>query len=249
MGSVFCFVHRLIVCAYAQTEYMVKMGAKTGVKTLKYLVVISSLGGVLFSLITAEYDGYSRWWRRLMYFTAQSNIWIGCTALLLLLFSDRMGATTQRRIYVLKYSFTVSITLTGLVFCGLLAPFADEGYVPWTIPNLLTHVFTPVFAAADFFLDGAQPWITKKQRLICLLPPLAYCFFASAACGLNIDFGRGENYPYFFLNYRSPSGVFGFSAQRPFFMGEFYWLAILSILVWGIAALYAQISNRLRRKK
>lgn len=227
---------------------MTEISRKTPSKTAKILVAVCSLGGVVFSLFRAKNDGYSHWGRRLLYFTAQSNIWIGAIMLILLLFPRKFqDGKWGKRLYALKYNFTVSITVTGLVFCGLLAPFSDEGYVPWTFVNLLTHVFSPAFAIADFYLDEMQPPITKKQVFYSLLPPLIYCAFASVVGALEVDFGRGVPYPYFFLNYRSPAGFFGFSDQRPFFVGEFYWLAALAIVVLAIALLYAHTRNPRRK--
>lgn len=215
---------------------------------LKFATAISALGGVLLSLIYASADGYTHWAKRLMYFTAQSNLWLGFTfvALLVLpLLKEEKAVVWQPRLYFLKYIFTVSITMTGLVFCLLLAPFCDENYRPWTLPSLLTHVFSPVFAVVDLFVDPRRILLTKKQVWLCALPPVLYFFPASILCVLNADFGRGVPYPYFFLNYRSPAGVFGFSNEFPFFMGSFYWMALFSIVVIGLGFLYA----RLIRKK
>ena len=215
---------------------------------LKFATAISALGGVLLSLIYARADGYTHWAKRLMYFTAQSNLWLGFTfvALLVLpLLKEEKAVVLQPRLYLLKYIFTVSITMTGLVFCLLLAPFCDENYRPWTLPSLLTHVFSPVFAVVDLFVDPRRIPLTKKQVWLCALPPVLYFFPASILCVLNADFGRGVPYPYFFLNYRSPAGVFGFSNEFPFFMGSFYWMALFSIVVIGLGFLYA----RLIRKK
>lgn len=211
----------------------------------KILTIGCAFGGVFLAMLTASASGYTHWTRRLLYFTAQSNLWMGITELALLVFLwKKQGAKAHKQreiLYLLKYIFTVSITLTGLVFCGLLAPFCGEEYKPWTAANFLTHVFAPFFAVVDFFVDERQPFISLKQSLYCLIPPLLYSVLASTLCYFNVDFGRGKTYPYFFLNYRSPAGIFGFSNKRPFFMGEFYWLVLLALLVWGIAWLYARL--------
>lgn len=213
---------------------------------LKYLTVAASLGGVLLSLIYARQDGYSHWGRRLLYFTAQSNIWLGLTFLFILLlpFKKKNTALWKERLYLLKYIFTVSITITGLVFCTLLAPFADEGYRPWVLCNLLTHVFSPLFAIADFFFDPYRIPLKKKQIFLAAIPPLLYFSLASVLSVTHTDFGRGVNYPYFFLNFSSPAGIFGFSPVFPFFIGSFYWIALLSLVFLFFAYLYARWSNR-----
>ena len=231
---------------------MRKTSLKNLSKIAKILTIGSSLGGVALAVLTASASGYTHWASRLLYFTAQSNIWMGLTAFVLLCFPRNKTAFQMgkgwKTAYALKYVFTVSITLTGLVFCGLLAPFCGDEYKPWTTANFLTHVFAPAFAVLDFFLDENQPFVSKKQTLCCLIPPLLYSVLASTLCYFGVDFGRGKTYPYFFLNYRSPAGIFGFSRERPFFMGEFYWLVLLGLLVWGIAWLYARLYNAIWRK-
>lgn len=207
---------------------------------LKICTVLSAFGGVLLSLVCAQRDGYSHWGRRLLYFTAQSNLWIGGWFLLLLALKGKLGEKGERRLYLWKYAFTVSITVTGLVFCFLLAPFSDESYRPWTVCNLLTHIVTPVLAVVDFFTDGYRLELKKGQVFLPVLPPLCYMIFAGFLGALNTDFGRGVPYPYFFLNYRSPAGVFGFSAEKPFFIGSFYWIVAFALVVLGIAVLYAR---------
>ena len=62
---------------------------------------------------------------------------------------------------------------------------------------------------------------------------------------LNWDFGNGRNYPYFFLNWTSPAGVFGFGGGE-YFMGTFWWILVLIALVFGIALAYAAILKRVR---
>ena len=235
----------LFSCGFVKTIFMTKKLTLP----LKYLTVFSSLGGVALSLIFAKQDGYSHWSKRLLYFTAQSNIWIGVTFLLIIL-SPLKKKNTERwsaRLYLLKYIFTVCITMTGLIFCCLLAPFADENYHPWKIYNLLTHVFTPAFAIADLFLDGRGIAIDKKGVLLALSPFLGYSFIASVLGFTQTDFGRGVPYPYFFFNYTSPAGVFGFSNAHPFYVGSFYWLVLFGAITIGIAYLYATWLNKKRR--
>ena len=217
---------------------------------LKLLTAISALGGVLLSLIQATRDGYSHWTRRLLYFTAQSNIWIGVVCLILafaplLHFSE----VWMKRLYVLKYVFTVSITITGLVFCTLLAPFADESYHLWVLSGYMTHVFSPALAIADYFVDDYPFHPQTKHVYLSILPPLIYFIFTMAFSGLKVDFGHGEFYPYYFLNFRSPAGFFGFSTQAPFFIGSFYWVILFSALVLFIAWGYAKLSPAHKKTK
>jgi hypothetical protein len=217
---------------------------------LKLLTLLSAFGGVALSLVFSKQDGYSHWSKRLLYFTAQSNIWIGVT-FLLILFLPLKKKNAERyaaRLYLFKYIFTVCITMTGLIFCCLLAPFADENYHPWTGYNLLTHVFTPFFAIADLFLDDRPIAIDKKGIALSLAPFLAYSLLASVLGLARTDFGRGTSYPYFFFNYTSPAGVFGFSNVHPFYVGSFYWLTLFGAITLGIAYLYARLLENKKRR-
>lgn len=212
---------------------------------LKFCIVATSLGGVLLALFSAQKDGYSHWARRLLYFTAQSNLWIGFTNLAIL-FSTLTPYKERRikRLYILRFIFTVSITLTGLVFCGLLAPFASKyGFRTWALPSLLTHTIAPILAVADFFLDR-QFFLKNKHVALCILPPVVYFFIAFILEFFRVDFGRGVPYPYFFMNFHSPVGVFGFSKNPPFIMGTFYWFLLFPVLLLLISFLYKKLYNR-----
>lgn len=210
---------------------------------LQFLTCLSAFGGVFLSLLFATRDGYSHWSKRLLYFTAQSNLWIGIVFLFLLAYRKKPRPSW---LALLKFVFTVSITVTGLVFCFLLAPFSDDNYTPWTFCNLLTHVFTPLFAAVDFFLENQPVSPPKNAVFASLLPPFCYCAVSVTLQIFEVDFGRGVPYPYFFLNYRSPARLFGFSRERPFFLGSFYWLALFFLLVLGISVFYAKTMKKRR---
>lgn len=216
---------------------------------LKFVVAASAFFGVLSALVHAQADGYTHWGKRLLYFTAQSNIWLGVTYVFLGVFSllkrQRDGAG-MRRMYFLRYIFLVSITMTCLVFCLLLAPFADENYHPWTLPNVCTHVITPALALLDFFVDRPSFTFGKRDVLFTLLPPLVYFGVTSVMTLLRVDFGRGVCYPYFFMNYFSEAGLLGFSSAFPFVIGSLYWYVLLAAVLLAIAWLYKHLSEKVR---
>ena len=197
----------------------------------KYLPIISNIlifvfaiMGNLFSFLYAGRDGYSPWWTRLLYFTQQSNFWIGVTSLIFAIILIKGNATEKhlKTISILKYIFTVSITITGIVFCTLLAPFAD--FNVWQFSSVLTHVIVPILSIFDFFINKNIVKLDKKNVWYSLFPMLFYFVFASILCVLKVDFGRGDPYPYFFLNFYSEVGLFGFIAKWPPQIGSFYWL-------------------------
>lgn len=218
--------------------------------TLKILIVICALGGVILSLFNAKKDGYSHWYKRLMYFTAQSNLWIGFNSLTILLYQAITNKSDTKRglLYLCKYLFTVSITITAIVFFFFLAPFADQSYHIWTVSGFLTHLFSPLFSIADFIIDPNRTKLNKNVAFLAVLPPLIYVINSSVLSVLNVDFGRGVNYPYFFMDHFSPAGVFGFSLDAPI-LGSFYWILILALITFFIGVFYKKLKSRQQTKK
>ena len=207
---------------------------------LKIATIICAVAGIILCSINARYDGYSHWSKRLLFFTNQSNVWIVIVMILMLL---PFNAQKRQSIILTKYIFTISITITGLIFCCFLAPFADESYHSWSLSGILTHIAVPVFSIADFFIDKEKIKINKKGVFLSLIPPLCYFALCSLLFLFNVDFGRGENFPYFFLNFASPAGFFGFSNQPPYIVGSFYWIIFLLSLILIISMVYAKLNN------
>ena len=220
---------------------------------LKSLVIIFSLAGVVLCCINAQRDGYSDWSKRLLYFTNLSNVWIGVLFIFMLFLPLIKNAKEKlvNCVYVLKFIFTVSITITGFVFCFLLAPFAgNDGYNAWTLSSFMTHVFAPLLSIIDYFVDEGQCEIGYKKSLLCTLPPLAYLIFATILHYANVDFGRGDTYPYFFLNHSSPMGIFGVGGEPPFVIGSFYWIIIFLLMVLSFGFGYVYFSpNSIEKRK
>ena len=212
---------------------------------LKILTVCCSLGGVLLSLIFARRDGYSHWTRRTFYFTAQSNMWIGFTtlAILLLPLLPLKLQKIKNFLYLFKYVFTVCIAMTAIVFLGFLAPFADQSYHVWEFSSFLTHVFSPLFAILDFFVDDYKINLNKNSIFLVAVPPLFYIGFSAVLSAFSVDFGRGVNYPYFFMNHYSKAGVFGFSKEVPL-LGTFYWICFFAIITMCLGFFFAKIKNK-----
>ena len=219
----------------------------------KISVVAFSFIGVVWSFFNATSDGYSHWSKRLLYFTSLSNIWIAlcCLAILLLpaVKSLRDNTRVKNLFYLLKYVFTVSITLTGFIFCAVLAPgAANDNYNAWTVASIMTHVMVPVLSVADFYLDGYRIELKKRHISLSTLPPLLYMIFASVLVILNVDFGRGDPFPYFFFNYYSPAGIFGFSDVMPYRVGSFYWIIVMLGIIIGLGAIYRKLYNKKSKK-
>jgi hypothetical protein len=142
---------------------------------LKICVILGAFVGIFFGFLSADADGYSHWSKRLLYFTAQSNVWIALTYAAIIwkdYLSKSKNAVWKDRLYVLKYIFTVSITLTGFIFCAVLAPGAEKGnYNAWTLTNVITHAVVPLVSVVDFFVDKYRVCISKKHAICSVIPP------------------------------------------------------------------------------
>ncbi len=222
---------------------------------LKILILLAVGFGLALNFINAESDGYSSAASRLLYFTNLSNIWVALSALLFIALEVKGVCEKETRgyewAYVIKLATTVSITLTAVIFCAVLAPGADNAdYNAWTLGSVVVHTIVPGLAIVDFLLDGGSFRFKRKHNLLSLAPPLAYFVFCIVLYVFKVDFGRGDNFPYFFLNFGSPAGIFGFSEEFPYRIGTFYWVVFISVMVYLTSLLYSYINNlKLKKSK
>lgn len=221
----------------------------------KVALIISVIVGVLYSFFFGHVHGVST----LLYFTVQSNIWIMIVDIILIIFLIKVLKTNNyeldNRLYLVKQIFTVAITITSLVYLLVLVPgyylMSDpiEGYHPFNLGGTLLHIVVPAIAIVDFLLFTRKAQYNKTSFLWALIPPCYYLGFSAIGYFLKWDFGNGRNYPYFFMNYDSPAGFFGFSKTMPYFMGSFYWMLVVVGLVIGISALLIFINNKLKNRQ
>ncbi len=215
---------------------------KTVSLILKLAVVIAAAAGVTLSAVSSG-DTFMGGRVVFMYFTIQSNIAIALVSLtgaFLLIGGKPVGGAW----YVIKYVATVSITLTGAVFTFVLAP--TLGDFAWKLQNVLTHVAVPLAAIVDFFVTGPYGNVRKRSVIFVTLPPLAYAVYAGIGYVAGWEFSLGKNYPYFFLNWGSPAGAFGFTKELPF-MGCVWWILALLILLIAVGLVYLVIVDALKR--
>ena len=213
---------------------------------LKNIVIVSA---VLGTILSAAAGGRSFMGGSVvfMYFTIQSNILLAiiCAVGLVLMIKC---TDISRAWYVIKLVGTVSITLTGVVFCFVLAP--TMRCAAWNVQNILTHVIVPLASIADFFV--AAPCIDvrlrKRSVLFVTMPPLFYAVYAGIGYAKGWSFGAGARYPYFFLNWGSPAGAFGFSDRLPF-MGTGWWIIAILVFLILIGLLYLAVAEAVRKHR
>lgn len=210
---------------------------------LKATVILSAVIGIILSAAagSSSFMGGSVVF---MYFTIQSNIAIALICaiglMMLLMKRDIPGIW-----HIIKFVGTVSITLTGVVFCFVLAPTLGTG--AWNVQNILTHVAVPLLSVIDFFVTAVNGDIKKKNVLWVTVPPILYAIYAGIGYVNNWQFYPGSNYPYFFLNWGSPAGAFGFSDELPF-MGTAWWILAILVFLIAVGLGYLGIVDVLKRK-
>lgn len=211
---------------------------------LKLVVILSAAVGTYLST-GAGRRAFMGGSRALMYFTIQSNILIAVICLVggvLMLRKKPIPVAWQ----VVTFVGTVAITLTGVVYCTMLAPLL--GNYAWRLNNVLTHVVVPVAAILDFFVMGEAGRIPRRSVLLVTLPPLAYAVYAGIGYLAKWEFSDGVYYPYFFLNWGSPAGAFGFTDSLPY-MGCAWWILLIFLFLIGVGWLYLALLDRINGRK
>lgn len=220
---------------------------KTASYILKIIVVLSAIVGIFFSWYGGR-NSFMGGSTVFMYFTIQSNIAIALIELIGIMFLPLKRKVSDIW-YIIKYIGTVSITLTGFVFCFVLAP--TLGVAAWNFQNVLTHVVVPIGTIVDFFVTGIEGNIKFKNVFYVIIPPIMYAIYAGIGYVQKWEFSPGIHYPYFFLNWGSPVGAFGISKEFPF-IGCMWWILALLIFLLMVGSVYLLLLKFLKfvsRKK
>lgn len=200
---------------------------------LKAVIVIAAVWGISICAFdsNAFMGGKSVW----LYFTIQSNVWMALVALIGAVMMLVRHRIFPRWMSVLQLMMSVAITLTGLVYCFMLAPLMGDK--AFNLTNILTHVVVPAVSVVDLFVSSRWLSLRGRDAWYVIIPPLYYLGFASLGYVLHWQFGPGIYYPYFFLNWGSPAGAFGFCDDLPY-MGVMYYVLIMLIFLLLVGRLY-----------
>jgi hypothetical protein len=217
-------------------------------RTLSYILKITVFLSAIIGTYLSYYAGRKSFMGGksvFMFFTIQSNIAIAIISAVGL-FLMAKGIKKSAAWYVVKYVGTVAITLTGVVFGFVLAP--TLGVHAWNIQNTLTHLVVPVVAVIDFFVVCSGVGIKKINTFWVIVPPLLYAIYAGIGYVRGWEFAEGIKYPYFFLNWGSPAGAFGFTKELPY-MGSAWWILALLIFLIVVGFVYLVIADILGGSK
>ena len=171
------------------------------------------------------HPGVARAANTFAFFTIQSNLLVGASALLLAILPDRRSTAFA----VLRLSGVVAITVTGIVFHAVLAQTLDlESWA--AVGNELVHTVVPVMAVVGWLLVGPRRLVSARIAWLSLIFP---------ACWLGFTLIRGAIahwYPYPFID------VTTLGYARAFV--NCVWVAVLML---GLAAGATVLDPRLGR--
>ena len=218
---------------------------------IKIIAIVSSIYGIIrtsYSLLTYTY------------FTTLSNIFID-VVLLIFLISDiyylvnKKELEVKNGLYITKFLATISITLTFFVFMTILAPTIEGGfinaYIMYGCGSLCLHFITPLLAIIDFLFLTKGYKSKKSHALYAIIPPLLYVLFVVIASSLGLRWGT-MGAPYNFLNFKAPTGWFGFDLSIMGFeslgIGVFYMIVLLTIIFVFIGLLFLWIRNKVNKE-
>ncbi len=212
------------------------MKAKPWIALILRAALLACCWGGVHKAVLPAGDGFLSS-EKLLYFTYQSNLWaLVLTAVYFVLGVMRLNrgsVNVPRALQIARYAVSVSVTITFLVFWGLLSPvFRPRDLL--TPNNLLLHAVVPILFTADFLLfDRGKP-IGKLSALWAAFPPLYYLIFSLSYSAAYPDYvyKTGGRYAYFFLDL-DRYGWFGTDAG----MGVLWWSLLLLGLTLAIGYL------------
>jgi len=214
---------------------------------LKSLIILGGIAGLIASFLMTEIGAQNE----VLYYTIQSNIWILAIMIVFLVLNIVSLKSEKENVpnwlMIIKFVFTVAITLTCFVYNFVLFPASLASPTPTNpleLDSFLMHIFVPVLAIADFIKFDYKLVINKCTALYGLITPLYYLPFSFTVAQLGATFKGGERFPYFFLNYDKLSW-FGFNGMP----GVFYWLIIVLGIVLGISYLLLFIIKKRKNAK
>ena len=218
--------------------------AKSIIKILIKIALV--VVGVLGIVLTAQSTDFMGGGSVFFFFTVQSNIFIMLMALIFLV--NEVAVLIIKKSFInqvllhIKYTATVAITITFLVFFTMLAPLMGVDYL-LSFKNYSLHAIVPILAIVDFFLFDKDIQLTYKSSLLATIPPVCYVVFVYVGAIFKIQYAKNLYYPYFFLNIDTN----GFFFEKGT-MGIIPWIIILLGFIIGLGCLYC-LFMKLRQKE
>lgn len=133
-------------------------------------------------------------WHSIKYFTVQSNLLFGVYAGIFAVLEFVYGspAAIPTIFHLLKYIFTVGVTITMLTVLLYLAPIVEKSYPPlFKGANLYFHLLVPLVGVISFiFFENASFYISVPQVFLGLVPYGLYGIYYAVVALSHIKDGK-----------------------------------------------------------
>lgn len=185
------------------------------------------------------------------FFTIQTNIFIAIIEIILVgsqifnMCGEETPFVTSKGFSFIRTLTTFFITITGLIYCFVLAPvgmyFDDKPLsVMFDFRNVLLHITVPVMAIIDHLFYSTKGNLKYKHTPLFLIYPLFYFALVNIRAIFSTKrFIDGSLYPYFFLDPYLDGQGWGMVA---------IYLTVICLIFVGLAMLYIFLDKKLAKR-
>lgn len=152
---------------------------------INLIIFMIMVVGVIFAFSGLKFDltvSKTSFWNVIRYFTVQSNIFMGITALLFAIneiIHLKKGINLSKVIFVMKYIATICVAITFFTVALFLAPvfFPDNYFALFYDYNLLFHLIIPVLSMVVFIFLENRNDLNIKVTFYGIIPYIIYSIF------------------------------------------------------------------------
>ena len=214
---------------------------------VRFIFIVVCYIGIYTNIIDTNENAFMGNGTALNFYTIQSNILVLGTQVILLiyeLFNEKLKLRFSKIISILKFVSTTAITLTLLVFWGMLAPYMEVETLK-SFSCILVHLIIPLGMILDFLFCKDEYEFEKKDIFFSLIPPVLYFVFCLVRAEVSkVTLTGGSRFPYWFIDI----DVYGWLGNENG-MGVLYWVMIIAIIVLFIAGVLYLLNKKISSSK
>ena len=214
---------------------------------LRFVFIVICYIGVYTNIIDTNENAFMGNGTALNFYTIQSNILVLATQVILFiydLFYEKLKGKFSKFISILKFVSTTAITLTLLVFWGMLAPYMEVEILK-SFSCILVHLVIPLGMILDFLFIKNEYQVKKNDILFSLIPPVLYFIFCLIRAEISeVRLTGGSRFPYWFIDI----DAYGWLGNENG-IGVLYWIMIIAIIVLFIAGCLYLLNKKISNGK
>lgn len=137
----------------------------------------------------------------ILYFTIQSNLMCFIFYFVAIVLKMTKKLKKNNAYYLCKGMVTMAITITMVVYWGLLASGSGlSAYEGYETACRFVHLYTPLMIIIDYIVFGEKGNLKKSFPFIWSLVLIAYAIFDIIYVAFGGTFTGGTKYPYFYMD-------------------------------------------------